>query len=174
MPKKVCSVFENAKKYLTFLRKKFLMMIIWTHQKQFSQPCRKIFARRPEVFGSFLKKNRTHTYFSKKNIFLPIFLWQRTSRLGQSCWKSFDRKLKNFTQWTIMLENLHFFEKTTLGCSSGHVLTTGKFLVVVQKWRTKLFFLKRSHQNMSIETWNAVFSNLPKKTCRKAEFFFQS
>ena len=142
MPKRFFSVCESAKKYLRFFRKKFLMMILWTHQKQFSQPCRKSFARRPKLFGSFLKKNRTHTIFSIKcfpsnflvetyisalAILLEVFR-QKTGKL-----RPFNRNVKKYS----------FFSKNYNKMFLVHVENCSynrKILLVVQNWRIKIFW----------------------------------
>ena len=73
MPKSICSVCENYENYLIFSQKNLFNMIPWTRRKQFSQPCRKVFARGLKVFRSFVKTLRTPTIFSKKSYFLPRF-----------------------------------------------------------------------------------------------------
>ena len=128
-----------------------------------------------KFLAHFWKKiTHTHSFFSKIFSFQD-FLWKRTFQFWQTCWKSFDKKLKQFAQRTKNMKNIHFiFKKKHLWNDPrdmyNTVSTTGKFLLIVQKWQ-KAFFPTNFSLNKSIETWNAVLSHLHKKSCRKAEVF---
>ena len=119
-----------------------------TGRKQFAQPCQKILARRPEVFGSFLKKNRTHTYFSKKYfpsnflvdtyisalaILLEVF-WQKTGIFLQ-----INRNVKNY---------LLFFQKNYIRMFLG---TRRKLFL-----QPESFWLLSKNDVQNFFLWNAL------------------
>ena len=62
---------KNGKHYLKLFQKAVFRdkMFRWTRWLQFSQPSRKLFARRPNVFRSLLKTIRTHKIVLKKKHF---------------------------------------------------------------------------------------------------------
>ena len=148
MPKKVSSVCENYKNYLIFSQKKLFNMIPWTRRKQFLQPCRKVFARGPKVFRSLVKTVRTPTIFSKKVIFFQGFWWTCGFLFWQSCWNSFNKKLKKFAQKTKVIEKVYIFTKKYLHKNFPRdtlntVFTTEQFLLVVQNGQGKISSFKK-------------------------------
>ena len=58
MPKSFCPVCENDIKKSDFFSKKTLLhrLILWRRQREFTQPCRKLFARRSQVFPAQIPK----------------------------------------------------------------------------------------------------------------------
>ena len=114
MPKSICSVCENYENYLIFFSNKafqYEYMIPWTRRKQFSQPCRKAFARGLKVFHSLVKTVTTPTIFSKKGNFFQGFRWTCGILFWQSCWTSFNKKLKKFAQKTKIIKKIHIFSQ---------------------------------------------------------------
>ena len=113
MPKSTCSVCENSKNYLFFSQKNLFNMIPWTRRKQFSQTCRKVFARGPKVFRSFVETVRTSRIFSKKVVFFQGFRWTCGILFWQSCWNFFNKKLKKFAQKTKIIKKIQFFQRNS-------------------------------------------------------------
>ena len=149
-------------------------MILRTLQKHFSQRCRKIFARGPKVFGSFLKKNSTHTIFSTK--YFPFkfscgtvhFFFGNPAGGLLTKLKKIRSKNENYEKYTIFSKKN--FTEMILGTCRRLFLQPESFCSMSKN--DKMFLLPtNSPLKISIETWNAVFSHLHKKFCWKAKIF---
>ena len=61
-------------------------MFLWTRKMQFSQPCRKTFAKTPGLFRSTPKKQKTYKF--SENVFsLTMSLWKSRTQFWQPCRK---------------------------------------------------------------------------------------
>ena len=154
--------------------KKILLMIIGTHQKQFSQRCRKIFARGSKFLAHFWKRI-AHTQFFQQSIFLSSFLVETYISVLATLPEVFWQNKKKIRPKSKIYEKYTFFSKKNviemiLGTWRILFFLIGKFLLIVQKWQI-VFLPANCPLNVSIETRNAVFSHLHKKSCRKAKIF---
>ena len=179
MPKSICSVCENYENYLIFFSNKafqYEYMIPWTRRKQFSQPCRKAFARGLKVFHSLVKTVTTPTIFSKKGNFFPRFpvdMWNSVLAILLDFFQQKTEKVcpKNENH----KKNTHFFPKKlnknipldTLNT----VFTTEHFLLVVQNGQRKVFSFKKFSSNFFYLEVKCTFLDRPEKRLPEGPVF---
>ena len=158
MPKKVKKFALCAKMIQSiwfFFQKNYSKWSYRRVKSSFHKPAEKFLSE--DLFFSLISEDDKNTYnFFKKIFFFQVFLWTRRIQFWQSCGKSFDKIPKIFPQKTKRKKIYIFSKKTWLECSWGHVeycvLQRKNFVLVVQKWQTKVFFSNNSPQNLSIET----------------------
>ena len=93
-----------------FFVKKIPILILWTHQKQFSQRCRNIFARGSKFLAHFWIRT-AHTQFFQQNIFFPSFLVETYNSVLAILLEVFWPKTEKIAQKVKFLKNIHFFRK---------------------------------------------------------------
>ena len=134
----------------------------------------KNFRRRVKVFGSFLNKNSTYTIFSTKYFLSKFSCGNVHFSFGKPA-GSLLAKTEKIRSKNENYEKYTFFQKkTSLKWSSGHeqyCFFLSESFCSLSKNDNLIFFPRNSPLNVSIETWNAVFSHLHKKSCRKAKIF---
>ena len=159
-----------------WLFQNFLRIILWTHQKQFSQPCRKTFARGPKVFGSFLKKNSPYTIFSTKYFPFKFSCGNVHFSFGNPAGslltelKKIRSKNENYEKYTV------FSKKTSLKRSSGHVeycFYNRKIFAHCPKM-TKCFFPIKSSSNFSYRDVKCSSFTPAYKILPEARIFFRA
>ena len=134
----------------------------------------KNFRQRVKVFDSFLNKNSTHTIFSTKYFLSKFSCGNVHFSFGKPA-GSLLAKTEKIRSKNENYEKYTFFSKKNviemiLGTWRILFFLIGKFLLIVQKWQI-VFLPANCLLNVSIETRNAVFSHLHKKSCRKAKIF---
>ena len=173
MPKRNCTVCENAKKNL-FCQKKFpfwyyghIKTVLTTLPKKNSPEGRKFLAH-------FWKKI-THTDFSTEYFPSKISCGNVHFSFGNPAGSLLTKNWKNSLKERKLWKKYIFFLKKNftemiLGTCRRLFLQPESFCSMSKN--DKMFlFPTNSPLKISIETWNAVFSHLHKKSCRKAEFF---
>ena len=156
MPKKVCSVCENDRKYLIFFSKKLSQNYPIDTSKAVFTNLPKSFCQKTLFFSLISESDKnTYNFFKKKYFSSKDFC----GHVGVS----FDNpvgnlltKTKNFRSINENEKNIHFFQKTCLLFSCGHVeycvSQRKKKLLVVQKRQREVFFSNTSPQIISTET----------------------
>ena len=154
--------------------KKFLIMIIWTHQKQFSQRCRKTFATGPKFLTHFWKRI-AHTQFFQQIIFLPSFLVETYFSVLAILLEVFWQKTEKVCTLNENHKKIHFSRKSSLNCSSGHVVYCfhhRKVFVRCPKVTEKSFFCRKVFlKSYLLRHINQFFQPCRKKFEGKSIFF---
>ena len=149
-------------------------MILCTHRKQFSQTCQKVFARRPNVFRWLVKTVRTPAIFFRKLIFFQGFRWTCGILFWQSCWNSFNKKLRKFAQKTKIIKKYDFSKKNSIKLFLGHVEYSfhSRTLFARHPKRTgKSFFLHKFSSNFIYLEVKCTFLDRPEKRLPEGPVF---
>ena len=145
-----------------------------TSKEQFSQRCRKSFASGPKVFGSFLKKNSTHTIFSTNYFSSKFSCGNVYFNFGNPA-GSLLKNLKKIAQKTKIIKKTRFFRKSSLTCCSGHVVYcfyNRKVFVCCPKVTEKSFFCRNPFLKLYLLRHKMQFSQPCRKKLEGRPIFF--
>ena len=146
-----------------------------TRWLQLSQLSRNFFARRPNIFRSLLKTIRTHkNVLKKKHFSSKVSCGNVHFSFGNAAGSLLTKNGTSSLKKRKLREINIFFKKNSSKWPSGHVeycFYNRKVFAHCPKMTKKFLFPKNFHQNKPMETWNAVLSNLLRKSCRRAEIF---
>ena len=137
MTKRVSSVCKEDENYLIFFSNK-------TSQDDPMHTSKAVFTTLPKSFRQKAEslpltcENGKNTYnFFRKLIFFQGFRWTCGRLFWQSCWTSFNKKLKKFAQKTKIIKKIHFFPKKLHKIiprdTLNTVFETEHILLVIQK-----------------------------------------
>ena len=166
---------RECQKVSDFFRKKFLIMIIWTHQKSsFHNAAEKVSPVGQKFLAHFWKRI-AHTQFFQQIIFLPSFLVETyisvLAILLEVCWQKTEKNCtKNENH-----KKTRFFRKSSLTCCSGHVVYcfyNRKVFVRCPKVTEKSFFCRNPFLKLYLLRHKMQFSQPCRKKLEGRPIFF--
>ena len=168
---------RECQKVSDFCRKKFLIMIIWTHQKSsFHNAAEKVSPVGQKFLAHFWKRI-AHTQFFQQIIFLPSFLVETyisvLAILLEVCWQKTE---KNCTKNENHKKNTFFSKKfinMLFGTRSILFLQPESFCSLPKSDREKFFFVETLSSNYIYWDIKCSFLNPAGKSLREGRFFFQ-
>ena len=175
MPKRVCSVCENAKKYLTFFEKNFSFWYNGHIKSSFDNAAEKLSPEGQKFLAHFWKRI-AHTQFFQQIIFLPSFLVETYISVLAILLEVFWQKTEKVCTINENLKKLQFSRKSSSKCSSGHVVYcfyNRKVFVRCPKVTDKSFFVDTLSSNYIYWDRKCSFFNPAGKSLRERWIFFQ-
>ena len=112
LPKSICSVCENYKIYLIFSQKNS----VWSRghvESSFHNPAENFSPEGRKSLAHLWKRLEHLKFFRKKVIFFQGFRWICGILFWQSCWISFNEKLRKFAKKTKILNKYTVFPQKT-------------------------------------------------------------
>ena len=165
MPKRVCSVCENAKKYLTFFEKNFSFWYNGHIKSSFHNAAEKLSPEGQKFLAHFWKRI-AHTQNFQQIFFLPSSLVETYISVLAILLEDFWQKTEKVCTINENLKKVQFSRKSSLKCSSGHVVYcfyNRKVFVRCPKVTEKSFFCRNAFLKLYLLRHNMQFF----QPCRK-------